>query len=116
MKSSVTREGVSISGLMSFPWVGISVPGPLQDWVCLGVGTQPPVDMGPGIQSASRWYTSYWNAFLLTISSIDIDQTMQFWSKHRVATPYFDHPTKISPVVKVTCKELIKIFSLQLNS
>ena len=36
----------------------------------------------------------------------DILENVQFWSKHRIATPCFDHLTKTSPVVKVTCKTI----------
>ena len=31
---------------------------------------------------------------------------MHYWSKHRVSAPYFDHLTKMSPVVKVICKTI----------
>ena len=39
-----------------------------------------------------------------TLSLIDLDQNVQLWLKHRVATLCFYHLTKASPVEKVACK------------
>ena len=53
------RGEVSISGPMSFPGVGVSVPGPFRGLgmlsrgrVCLRVGTQPPI---PGTSGRGRY-------------------------------------------------------------
>ena len=33
----------------------------------------PGMDICPHVQSASKWYASYWNAFLFTLPDTDLD-------------------------------------------
>ena len=72
--------------LVPGPFRGMSlVPGPFWRWVCLGA-------LDNGIRSASGWYASYWNSFLLREIIIRYHLHRQHISKNVVIKIFYYCP------------------------